>query len=191
MAVLLHTSNVWSCALSHEKRPGESCARRNQWFLVAAHLCCFLMDRHNGNNYLYPGLNRLGISHLASILPACASANTEQVCHICCMDVCFSLVRCFKFRRVIQRSNPDNTNQCHIPNHNLCMHCGCIVGIGSPILFPWAFVHLLPGTQFQWYSLSHKLTCWQETSFSPFSIPHLLLLRETYIYSVSVTVNIE
>ena len=111
----------------HEKRPGESCAYRNQWHSVAAHLCCFLMDRHDGNSYLYPGLNRLGIPHLARILSAHASANREQVCHICCMDVCFSSVLCFKFRRVIQKSNPDNTDQCQIPSHNplhaLWLHC--------------------------------------------------------------------
>lgn len=102
----------------HKKRPGESCACMNQWLSVAACLCCFLMDRYDGNSYLYPGLSRLGIHHLASILSAYASANTKQVCHICCMDVCCSSVLCFKFRRVIQKSNPDNTNQCQIPSHS-------------------------------------------------------------------------
>lgn len=102
----------------HKKRPGESCTCMNQWLSVAACLCCFLMDRYDGNSYLYPGLSRLGIHHLASILSAYASAKTKQVCHICCMAVCCSPVPCFKFRRVIQKSNPDNTIQCQIPSHN-------------------------------------------------------------------------
>lgn len=127
----------------HEKKPGESCARRNQWPSVTAHLCCFLMDRHDGNSYLYPGLNILGMPHLASILSASASANTAQVSHICCMDVCFFSVLCFNFRSVIQKCNPDTTDQQQIPSHNpvhpMWLHCGNQFCCSPPllVLFLW------------------------------------------------------
>lgn len=152
----------------HKKRPGESCTCMNQWLSVAACLCCFLMDRYDGNSYLYPGLSRLGIHHLASILSAYASAKTKQVCHICCMDVCAALQCCASnsekwFKRVIQITQINVRYQATI----LCMRCGCIAGISSPILFPWIFVCLLPGTQYSWHSPSHRLTHWQGTSFSP------------------------
>lgn len=54
--------------------------------------------------------------------------------HICCMGVCFSSELCFKFRKVSQESNPGSRSD--TKPQFLCMHCGCIALIASPLLFP-------------------------------------------------------
>lgn len=76
----------WSCVklcADHEKRPGESCAHTNQQHSVTAALCSSLMDRHDGSSHLDPGLNRLGIPLLASILSAYAQSRSPHLQHGC------------------------------------------------------------------------------------------------------------
>lgn len=94
----------WSCVklcAHHEKRPGESCADTNRWRSAAAALCSSLVGRHDGSSHLCPGLNRLGIPHLASILSAYAQSRSPHLLH----------ARALLFRAVLQIQESESREQ--------------------------------------------------------------------------------
>lgn len=51
--------------------------------VVLSNCCSSLMDGHNGSSCLCPGLNRVGIPHLASILSAYAQSRSPHLLHGC------------------------------------------------------------------------------------------------------------